>query len=133
MKVTGALLMSLALSACSAERPGASSSDYTEIRVPLERLSSNEARERGRALFMQKCALCHGQRADGSGVRSKGLSGKPANFTSPEWRANATPKSVFQILSEGKRGTSMPAWPTMTDEQKWDVVAYVLSVAEEGP
>jgi mono/diheme cytochrome c family protein len=27
----------------------------------------------------------------------------------------------------------MPAWPTLSEEQKWDVIAYVLSVAEDGP
>jgi high-affinity iron transporter len=125
--------MSLALSACSTEEANHSTVDYSELDVPIGRLSSDEARERGRDLFKQKCALCHGERADGNGVRSKGLSGKPANFGSPDWRANTTPAFVFQVLSEGKRGTSMPAWPTLSEDQKWDVIAYVLSVAEDGP
>ena len=125
--------MSLALSACSAEQSGRATNGYGDLQVPIERLSSDEARGRGRALFMQKCALCHGESADGNGARSKGLSRKPANFASPDWRSNVTPRYVFQILSEGKRGTSMAAWPTLTDDQKWDVIAYVLSVAEDGP
>lgn len=124
--------MSLALLACSA-RDESSATNYDQIEVPVSRLSSDEARQRGRVLFKRKCALCHGERADGNGVRSKGLSAKPANFTSPEWRANTTPVHVFQVLNEGKRGTSMPAWPTLSDDQKWDVIAYVLSVAEDGP
>lgn len=132
MKVMGALLMSLALLACSA-RDDSSATDQDTIEVPVTRLVSDDARKRGRALFKKKCALCHGDHADGNGVRSKGLSAKPANFTSPEWRANTTPVYVFRVLSEGKRGTSMPAWPTLSDDQKWDVVAYVLSVAEDRP
>jgi mono/diheme cytochrome c family protein len=132
MKATGALLMSLALSACNAE-DAPSTVDYSTVEVPVERISSNEARERGRTLFSKKCALCHGERADGRGARREGLSGKPINFHNKEWRANTSPLSVFETLSEGKRGTSMPAWPTLSDEQKWDVVAYVLSVAEDGP
>ena len=124
--------MSLALLACSAgDAPSAI--DYSKLEVPVSRLSSDEARQRGRVLFKQKCALCHGERADGNGARSKGLSGKPANFQGADWRANTTPLLVFKVLSEGKRGTSMPAWPTLSDDQKWDVVAYVLSVAEDGP
>jgi mono/diheme cytochrome c family protein len=133
MKATGVLLMSLALSACSAEKSSRSTNGYAELEVPVQRLASDEARKRGRTLFRSKCALCHGESADGNGVRSKGLSAKPANFTSPEWRSNTTPRDVFRILNEGKRGTSMPAWPTLTDDQKWDVIAYVLSVAEDGP
>ncbi len=125
--------MSLALSACSAEESGTTTNGYRDLKIPVERLSSDEARQRGRALFKTKCVLCHGESADGNGIRNKGLSRKPADFTSPDWRANTTPRHVFQILTEGKRGTSMPAWPTLTDDQKWDVIAYVLSVAEDGP
>jgi high-affinity iron transporter len=124
--------MSLVLSACNADGTP-STIDYTKLEVPLERISSDDARERGRALFRKKCALCHGERADGNGARREGLSGKPINFHNREWRANTTPLRVFEVLSEGKRGTSMPAWPTLSSEQRWDVVAYVLSVAEDGP
>ena len=132
MKAMAALVMSLALSACSGKGTPAAN-DYADIEIPIERLSSDEARERGRTLFRKKCSLCHGERADGRGARHEGLSSKPVNFHSREWRQNATPRQVFKVLTEGKRGTSMPAWPTLSTEQKWDVIAYVLSVAEDGP
>ena len=132
MKAIGALMISLALSACSAQG-GGSKVDYSQIEVPVELLASDQARESGRALFRAKCALCHGERADGNGVRRQGLSGSPANFQSAEWRASTKPLAVYQVLSEGKRGTSMPAWPTLSTKEKWEVVAYVLSVAEDGP
>jgi mono/diheme cytochrome c family protein len=124
--------MSLALSACSAT-DAASGIDYSTLQVPVQRLSSDDARSRGRDLFVVKCALCHGVLADGNGVRRGGLSGKPISFHNKDWRTSTSPLAVFETLSEGKRGTSMPAWPTLSDEQKWDVVAYVLSVAEDGP
>lgn len=132
MKPIGALIMSLALWACSAQNDGAAF-DYAKVDVPLDQLASGEARARGRSLFRTKCALCHGVRADGNGVRRQGLSRPPANFQSTEWRANTSPRRVYEVVSEGKRGTSMPAWPTLSDEEKWEVVAYVLSVAEDGP
>ena len=132
MKAMGALLMSLALLGCSA-KDHSSTVDYNEVEVPFDRLYSDEARTRGRLLFATKCALCHGELADGNGVRNKGLSAKPANFRSDEWRSTATPRDVFHTVSEGKRGTSMPSWPTLSDDEKWDVVAYVLSVAADGP
>lgn len=132
MKAMGALIMSLALSACSAQDDRAAV-DYSTIEIPVDRLASDDTRDRGRALFQKKCALCHGIRADGNGVRRKGLSSTPANFQSTDWRAGTSPREVYMVLSEGKRGTSMPAWPTLSDEEKWEVVAYVLSVAEDGP
>ncbi|MFW2389123.1 MAG: c-type cytochrome [Polyangiales bacterium] len=124
--------MSLALLGCS-ERKGSSALDHDDVEVPVGQLSSDEARARGRTMFQKKCALCHGVRADGNGVRSNALSGKPANFQSSDWRNNTSARDVFRALTEGKRGTSMPAWPTLSDEEKWDVIAYVLSVAEDGP
>ncbi len=132
MKAMGVLLMSLALLGCSA-KVNSSAVDYDGVVVPAAQLSSDEARARGRALFREKCALCHGDRADGRGVRSKGLSGKPVNFASNDWRSSTSAIAVFEVLSEGKRGTSMPAWPTLSEAQKWDVITYVLSVAEDGP
>jgi mono/diheme cytochrome c family protein len=124
-----ALLTSLVLSSCSAEKSEATS----QVEVPVSRLSSDEARERGREIFEDKCALCHGDRADGRGPRGRSLARRPTDFTNPQWRASTTPSQVFEIVSEGVRGTSMPGWPTLSEDQKWDVTAYVLSVAEDGP
>ncbi len=124
--------MSLALSACNGG-DGRIPIDYRNLPVPADLLASDEARGRGRAIFRDKCALCHGVRADGNGVRQEGLSARPVNFQSKEWRASATPRGVYAVVSEGKRGTSMPGWPTLTDQEKWEVVTYVLSVSGDGP
>ncbi len=127
MKAIGLLIMSLGLLACSA--------DPTPLaaEVPFGRLGSHEVRERGRAMFLNKCAFCHGVRADGAGVRRQGLSRRPTNFRSRDWRASADPLQVYSVVTRGKRGTSMPAWPTLDDDDRWAVVAYLLSVAKENP
>lgn len=129
MKALGLLLMSLALWACSSQEDAR----VLDVDVPRDRLDSIEAQQRGRALFLEKCALCHGVRADGEGVRREGLSAKPVNFQSKDWRAKTNARRVYTVLSEGKRGTSMPAWPSLSDDERWDLVAYVLSVSKETP
>ena len=105
---------------------------YRQIPVPAERLASPAARDRGRALFLTNCALCHGERADGHGQRQL-LSSRPADFTSKDWRRTVTPRKVYSVLREGVHGTAMPAWPSLTEDETWDLVAYVLSVSEKGP
>ena len=127
MKPIGLLIMSLALSACNA--PG----DATQLAatVPFERLESREVRERGQMLYLKHCAFCHGERADGVGIRREGLSRRPTNFRSRDWRENADPLDVYRLVTEGKQGTSMPAWPTLDDDERWAVVSYILSVAGE--
>lgn len=101
---------------------------YRQIRVPDDRLGSPDARARGRALFLANCALCHGERGDGHGRRSTGFSKPPANFTDPDWRRSVTPRRVFFAIREGVRGTPMPSWSFLSDDQAWDLTAYVLSL-----
>jgi high-affinity iron transporter len=95
--------------------------------VPEERLASAQARERGRALFAEHCALCHGERADGRGVRREGLSTRPRDFTDPAWRLRTSPRAVFVAIREGVPRTAMPSWKSLDSEQTWDLVAFLLS------
>jgi len=98
--------------------------------VPEERLRSTAAREHGRALFLQHCALCHGERADGRGVRRQGLSSSPRDFTDPEWRRRTSPRRVYYVIREGSHGTAMPAWKSLEEADTWDLSAYLLAVGE---
>ncbi|MGZ5496875.1 MAG: c-type cytochrome, partial [Candidatus Aminicenantales bacterium] len=71
------------------------------MKVPPGLLDSAEARESGRRLFLTSCALCHGEKADGRGVRREGLSTPPRDFTNPSWRKGTTPRRVFFAIREG--------------------------------
>jgi mono/diheme cytochrome c family protein len=104
---------------------------YRRLEVPRERLASAEARQRGRLLFLSQCALCHGEHADGRGLRREGLSSPPRDFTDPTWRRRSSPRRVFYTIREGLKGTPMPAWKTLDDGQIWDLTAYLLSAGEK--
>jgi mono/diheme cytochrome c family protein len=43
------------------------------------------------------------------------------------------PAYIYYIIREGKRGTAMPSWKVLDEDETWDLVAYVLSVADEAP
>ena len=105
-------------------------SGYRELAVPIERLESSSARERGSQLFLQHCALCHGKNADGRGERREGLSRPPADFTSASWRSGVTPRLVYFSIREGVRGTPMPSWKALKEDETWALVAYLLSLTE---
>lgn len=124
-----ALPTALALSGCRAE--GDLPPRYRSLRVPQDDLASAAARERGRRLFLENCALCHGIRADGRGERREGLSKPPRDFTDPTAREKSSPRKMFFAIREGMQGTSMPAWKTLDEQQTWDLVAYLRSVARE--
>ena len=42
----------------------------------------------------------------------------------------ADPKKVFFNIREGVQGTGMASWKALDEDETWDVVAYVLSIAE---
>ncbi len=129
-RLVGLLAMSLVSLACRA-RDGDLPQAYRSLAVPSRQLQSAEARERGRALFLEHCALCHGDRADGRGVRRQGLSSPPRDFTDPAWRDRTSPRHVFHSIREGSPGTAMPAWKVLDDAQTWDLTAYLLAVSEK--
>jgi mono/diheme cytochrome c family protein len=122
-----ALLLSLSLAACS---PDASLPPrYRRIEVPEAQLRSAEAISRGRALFLEQCALCHGERADGRGQRREAFTRPPADFTDPGWQQRTSPRRAFMTIREGVRGTAMPSWRSLDEAQAWDLVAYLRSLA----
>lgn len=94
------------------------------------RVERAEAREGGRVLFVAHCVLCHGERADGQGLRREGLDQPPRDFTSAAWRSSVSPGRVFVAIRDGVPGSAMPGWRTLTDDELWDLTAYVLSVAQ---
>ena len=93
------------------------------------KLRSEAAQQRGRALFLNQCAFCHGVDADGKGLRQNNLSSPPRDFTSPAWRRRVTHDEVFHVIRNGVPGTSMPPWANLSDDQVWDLTAYLLSVS----
>ncbi len=125
--VSLALLLA-ALPACS--RDSDLPESYRRLTVPKEILDSPAARERGRALYLTACVLCHGEKGDGRGVRREGLSQPPRDFTDAAWRWRTSPRHIFFAVREGVPGTAMASWKAFTVEETWDLVAYVLSLRQ---
>ena len=91
----------------------------------------------GKVVYERKCALCHGVKGDGKGPAAELLDPKPRDFTSGVYKirtsANKTPsdQDLFNIITHGMPGTSMPAWDVLPDKDRWNLVAYVKTFASE--
>ena len=123
-------LMWLALPGC-ADSDGDLPREYRRLAVPDARLASAEAKIRGQMLFLEHCALCHGERGDGQGVRREGLTRSPRDFTNPTWRRSTSPRRVFYAIREGVPRTPMPNWKALSEQDAWHMTAYVLSLAQQ--
>ncbi len=73
----------------------------------------------GRALYLDKCAKCHGPQGEGLGARPSLHSERTAREQDGEF---------FWILEHGSRFNGMPAWRDLPEQQVWQLVAYLRSM-----
>lgn len=79
---------------------------------------------RGKALYAQNCAACHGIAGDGHGPNAASLSTPPIAFTD---RARAEQRSIFalyQVITQGIDGTAMPSWDSLPSQDRWALAFY---------
>ena len=126
--------------------------------VPKEkRVQSDEASiQRGREIFLSKdfdCAKCHGESGLGDGPQNFSITKstetgleypepglyddwgnklKPRNLRLGMYRGGRRPIDIYARIEAGIKGTPMSAFGAkMTEQQKWDLVNYVLHLPHE--
>ena len=73
----------------------------------------------GQKLFHQHCAMCHGVAAVGTRYAP--------DLHAPEVQA-MDPDALFVFVTNGDLRNGMPAWARLTDERRWQLVAYLKSL-----
>jgi mono/diheme cytochrome c family protein len=114
--VAAATLAWLALWACDSGSPARSK----------ETQAASASIARGRALFLEHCGLCHGERANGRGVRRGSLSRPPTDFRSPLFVSDRP--RIRRSIRDGVAGSDMPGWLRLGEPAVDDLTSYVLAV-----
>lgn len=84
---------------------------------------------RGKELFAQACAACHGLDGTGNTPAAATMDPKPANFLSAEVTGALTPYKAFNTVSFGVTGTAMPSFSSALDEKdRWALAFFVVSM-----
>lgn len=85
--------------------------------------------ERGRVLFAENCAACHGEKGMGDGPAAKGLVPAPRDFTRPDrWKNGTSLTAVFQTLTEGVRGGAMSSFDTLPRRDRMALAHLVVAL-----
>jgi len=85
----------------------------------------------GQTLYQAQCASCHGAAGNGDGPLAPNLDPKPIAFTDHERASTRSLMALYQVVSQGVPGTSMPAFTTLSDDDRWALAWYVGTMAND--
>lgn len=100
----------------------------------------------GEQTYNEVCAGCHGGNlweqsvpGDGAGPAARYMNPRPRNFRKGLFKFASTnsgerpmPKDIYNVVSYGLEGASMPHFKLLTEERRWDVVEYVRYISLRG-
>jgi mono/diheme cytochrome c family protein len=85
----------------------------------------------GAAFFAAHCSMCHGVNGQGDGemVRDGRLENAPPDFTNLATMQDKTPLEYVRAITEGNVLAGMPPFDRYSEQDRWDVAAYVYGGA----
>jgi len=84
--------------------------------------------ENGAAIYAEKCLPCHGETGLGDGEQGLKLSVAVKAFGLPEIARPASPEQYYTMVTRGNIERFMPPFSSLNDQERWDVVAYILTL-----
>ncbi|MCZ7646168.1 MAG: c-type cytochrome [Planctomycetota bacterium] len=102
--------------------------------VPFSATSAVDRVAWGRELFQQHCSVCHGPGGSGDGMAAYLLNPKPRNLASGQFRIVRTAsglarrEDIQKVLTEGMPGSAMPPWDRLSEDERWALTDYTLSL-----
>jgi len=82
----------------------------------------------GAAIYVEKCAACHGDTGFGDGEQGQQLPVSVAAFALPETAHKASPAAWYRVVTQGNLDRFMPPFTSLSDQERWDVIAYALTL-----
>ena len=84
--------------------------------------------ENGAAIYAQKCVECHGPQGMGDGDKGKQLPVTVAALGLDQVARAAAPADWYTMVTRGNLERYMPPFTSINEQERWDVVAYALSL-----
>jgi mono/diheme cytochrome c family protein len=92
---------------------------------------------RGAAIFQQRCAACHGVTGDGEGPAAQYLNPHPRDYRRGIFKFTSTlvkarREDLRRTVRHGAKGTSMPGFGLLPDDDIEAVLDYVMALTYRG-
>jgi mono/diheme cytochrome c family protein len=88
-----------------------------------------ELMARGKALYAQTCATCHGAEGKGDGPGGAGINPKPRNFAvAGGWKNGTRVEDLYKTLEEGLKGSSMASYNYLRKKDRMALVHVVQAM-----
>ena len=78
--------------------------------------------------FAHGCQTCHGDDGGADTPQARELDPPPADFLDPERVAGVSPHRAYYAISYGVDGTGMTAYDQLSEEERWSLAFWVLSL-----
>ena len=108
------------------------------VRAAAQDLGTESQRESGKTLYLKLCSQCHGEKGDGEGYAAPHLRPRPRNFTTGKFKVRTTPngalpthQDLVNIIRRGMPYTSMPAWPSFSDQEVSDLAYFITTFSPD--
>ena len=108
------------------------------VRAQAPDVGTEAQRESGKALYLKYCSQCHGEKGDGEGYATPHLYPRPRDFTTGKFKVRTTPngalpthQDLVKIIRLGMPYTSMPAWPTLSDQEVSDLAYFITTFSPD--
>ena len=123
--------LAVLLAALTAARAGS-------VRAQAPDVGTDAQRESGKNLYLKYCSQCHGETGNGEGYATPHLYPRPRDFTTGKFKVRTTPngalpthQDLVNIIRRGMPYTSMPAWPTLSDQDVSDLAYFITTFSPD--
>ena len=104
-------------------------------KTPNPTPSSPESIAKGKELYMERtkgnCVFCHGDTGTGNEANMPRLRRKPADLTNKERMTAMTDGEVYWKITKGITGIMPAGEKRMSEEERWNVVNYIRTLAKD--
>ncbi len=91
-----------------------------------------ELMAKGQQSYQANCTVCHGDQGRGDGPAAVALDPAPRNFWRDTFKKGDCLPQIFDTLTAGIEGSSMPGWSSLSDEERWGLVYAVKAYEVAG-